>query len=264
MAERSLSVIHLATTDLWWADPAAPARALLFEMEQRGFDAAPIREDPPSRFVDLAGLKDSSGTASDVARPIDISLLITAEMPLADAVTRLGDRPYYFLIESSELSGIVTRSDLQRPAVTMVTFSIILAAEMALTELIARSYGDSWVSNLSAEEQDQITKVYDERVRRNAEISKLDCMMLRHRLSLVEPLAAIRNALGYPSKSSFKVWSESLKRVRDTLAHGTGLLDAYADPVKAIAFFQNAREFAAVSWELAFGVESANKVPEPT
>jgi hypothetical protein len=51
--------------------------------------------------------------------------------------------------------------------------------------------------------------------------------------------------------------------VRDTLAHGTGLLDAYADPMKAIAFFQNVRGFAATAWKLAYGGEpvAKNSVP---
>jgi hypothetical protein len=75
--------------------------------------------------------------------------------------------------------------------------------------------------------------------------------MLHQRLSLIGKSAGICATLGYSSKRQYAVWAKTVTRLRDTLAHGGGLLHAKPDPVEAIQLFDDVRAFADRVWDLA-------------
>jgi hypothetical protein len=143
------------------------------------------------------------------------------------------------------------RSDLQRPAVSMVLFSVILAGESAMNSLIASSYADDWQTYLSEGRRTKLAEVYEKRRQHKTDISPLECLMLEDRLTLVAKRPTLRQSLGFTTRDSFESWNTKLKRVRDVLAHGGGLLDAEEDPVRAIQLFNDVRWFAEECWKQA-------------
>jgi hypothetical protein len=185
IVETSLTVLQLAELDLKGADPAWSAEQTLQWMHQHGFDAAPLDELEPHRFIGASWLEPNSDPVIDQARPIDATLLVSSDLGLADGVSRLKAHPYYFVLQRDNLQGIVTQADLQRPAVGMVLFSLILTSEAAANVIIDRCLGAAWIERLPDEQQVRVSRIFDQRVRTNTEVTKLDCLMLHDRLQLI-------------------------------------------------------------------------------
>jgi hypothetical protein len=251
IAERSLTVDQLAETDLRYVESTASAADAEAFLSQSGFDAAPIAAPRPGLYVDHAELIGKRGAVLDHARPLDAPHLVSSALSLADGVRLLSELPYYFVLEGDQLAGVVTRADLQRQAVSMVLLGFILASEVGMNLLIEDRLEEGWVDSLSGNAPEEVERIYQERVRTNAEISRLDCLMLHQRLSLLGKSRETCRDLGFSSKKAYARWASTMTRLRDTLAHGGGLLHARPDPVEAIQLFDEVRRFAERVWALA-------------
>jgi len=187
---------------------------------------------------------------------MDAAMLVAADLSLADGVSRLAIQPFYFVLQQDRVCGIVTRADLQRPAVSMVAFGLILAAESAMNVLIDRRLGQSWMNALSDSQRRRVAQIFEERRRTNTEVTPLECLMLNHRLTLLQRCPEVVSALGYSSALEFDAWEDRLRHLRNMLAHGGGLLHAEPDPLHAVELFKGIRYFAEGLWRLARGSRS--------
>ena len=251
IVENSLTVLQLAELDLKRADPARSAGQTCQWMHKNGFDAAPLDEPEPYRFVGASWLEPNGDPVIGQARVIDATLLVSSDLGLADGVSRLKAHPYYFVLQRDNLQGIVTRADLQRPAVGMVLFSLILTSEAAANVIIDRCLGRTWIEHLPVEQRARVDEIFNQRVRTNTQVTRLECLMLHDRLRLLGKCDRVVSELGFASGKQFKSWKERLVNLRDNLAHGGGLLHAESDPVHAIQLFEDVRSFAERIWELA-------------
>ncbi len=248
ITESALTVRQLDTVRLLRVDPGAAAAPIALTMEQLDFDVAPLDDEPPRRYVRRADL-GGAATVADAAQPITAELLVTADLGLADGVKRLAGQRFFFVLDGDVVRGIVTRADLQRPAVSMVALSFVLLAEAGLSRLIDQAWPqDAWLEELTERRAAAVREVFESRRLRNTEIGLLECLNLDDRLRLAERSAAMREQLGHPSRTGFKRWSEQLKRLRDPLAHGGDLLSATTDADQAIALFTGVMEFAERAW----------------
>jgi hypothetical protein len=246
--ETSLTVVHLAESDLQYLDPAQHVAAARDWMSRKGFDAAPVREPRPHRYVALAELTGKSGTVEEVAVAIDARLLVAADTGLAEGVAMLAASPFYFVMSRNELTGIVTRADLQRPAVTIVALGLILTAEAGMNRIIEACLPD-WLDRLGTA-RESVEELYQQRRRTNAEIGYLECLMLHQRMKLLSKCPDVVDQLGLQGKERFLGWKEELVGLRDVLAHGGGLLDREPDPVTAIQLFHEVKRFTHAVWSL--------------
>jgi hypothetical protein len=220
-------------------------------MVEHGFDAAPLDEPEPHRFVGASWLERNGDPVVGQARPIDATLLVSSDLGLADGVSRLKAHPYYFILQRDNLQGIVTRADLQRPAVGMVLFSLILTSETAANVIINRCLGPTWIEHLPAEQQARVDAIFQQRVRTNTQVTRLECLMLHDRLRLLGKCDRVVPELGFASGKEFKRWKKRIVNLRDNLAHGGELLHAEPEPIRAIHLFEDVRSFAERIWELA-------------
>jgi hypothetical protein len=250
LVESSLTVMQLAELDLKRVDPGWPAEQAHRWMRKNGFDAAPLDEPEPHRFVGASWLEPNGDPVAGQARPINATLLVASDLGLADGVSRLKEYPYYFVLRRDNLQGIVTRADLQRPAVGMVLFSLILTSESAANVIIDRYLGPAWIEYLPGEQRERVNDIFNQRLRTNTEVTSLECLMLHDRLRLLGKCDRAVSALGFTSGVQFKKWRERLVNLRDNLAHGGGLLHAQSDPILAIELFEDVRSFAERIWGL--------------
>jgi CBS domain len=250
IGETSLSVTYLAATDLGYIDGSTSAADAHAFLAKNGFDAAPIADARPSLFVDRRDLVGQSGIVLEHTRPLDAPHLVTSSFSLADGVRMLHELPYYFVIERDRLAGIVTRADLQRQTVSMVLLAFILTSEVGMNALIEARLGPDWTDHLGVKWEAEVDRLFQERLRSNAEISRLDCLLLHQRLSLLGKAPHLCLDLGFTTNRSFARWTRTLTKLRDTLAHGGGLLHARPDPVEAIDLFGEVRTFTEAVWGL--------------
>jgi hypothetical protein len=243
IAENALTVGTVATTDLWSLSPSVDVATARSMLREKRFDVAPLRDESPFRYVHVDDLTEDAPGLESVARPIDASRLVTSDLGLADGIEALRGRGFYFVLVGDRVRGVVTNAELGHPAVSMVSVSILLVAEAAMSSLVAGRHGSHWKDSLSAERLDQIRKRWQDRQKFNSETEELDCLTLEDRLRLVCKDAELRRGLGF-SRDRFEDWSELLKRRRNDLAHANGLLEGDPNPDAAIDFFVRLRGFA--------------------
>jgi hypothetical protein len=258
MLRDSLTVMDMATTDLWGLDRTMSVRDARSEMMDHHFDIAPLLPRPITCSVALATLKDIAGAGEsidEVAQVIDVNHLVSADLPLFDAVKALRERSFYFVIDRDRVAAIVTRADLQSASVGIAVLGLILGCEPLMNTLIQRSYGDEWPSKLTEPRMANVRDVYEARLRHNDDIGLLECLNLDDRLRLVSRSQTIRVALGF-SRGSFDGWAKHLKGVRNALAHAGDILEAEADSLSAIDFFERLLDFSARLWTATASVDT--------
>jgi hypothetical protein len=185
-----------------------------------------------------------------VSRDLRADDIVASGLPLADALELLERRPWYFMLEGNTICGILTIADLQVLPVSLVVFGFVLAAEAGIDELIEKHQGEGWSDLLTEERLEKIDQVLRERTSRNAETTRRACLNLDDRLTIACKNQAIRSALGLVSRNELERAGKSMKRLRDTLAHGGSLLDVTDDPVAGIRAAREAREFADHIWSI--------------
>jgi hypothetical protein len=245
IADRVFTAADIATDELWFADPEEEPKTVIDAMRVQAFEVAPLREDPVHRYVELAALeKTGLPSITSVARPITPEVLMPAATGLLSTIQALERTPFTFLMDRRGVDSIVTRADLQRAPVAIAALSLIFIAERALTGIVEATYGDAWTDHLSGDRVRMTKEVFEDRIRLDAEISLLECLMLDDLLTLARKDSDLRERLGYSGRKSFSAWKERLGDVRNTLAHAGDLLSAEPDPIDAIDLFREIMRFA--------------------
>lgn len=117
-------------------------------MEQRGFDIVGVRRlGTVVGFAD--GLDLTSGTLGDHERRFDDRHRINEALPLTTVLAILAESPRVCVEVWGQVSGIITRGDLQKTPVRMWFFALLSLLEMQLLRLIrSRLADDDWMTQL--------------------------------------------------------------------------------------------------------------------
>jgi hypothetical protein len=75
-------------------------------------------------------------------KPLDDSLLVSADEPLTRFVPLLNKRPYRLVLVGTDIKGVVTRSDVAKAPVRLLAFTLVSHLEIVMTELIRRHCPD--------------------------------------------------------------------------------------------------------------------------
>lgn len=221
LASEALRVRHWMTRSVLHADPEESIGEVRLWMDARGFQVVPLRERPVGRFLRRGDLDTAEGRVTEHASPIAMPHLVEADLPLRSALPRLARHGWFFVIEGDEVVGIVTRSDLRRPAIRLHTLAYLLVLEEGLDTLL-RSYGGY--------------RAVDRRSFHHAVTDTLACT----------PLLA---DLGLARTDASRVL-HGLRHLRNHLAHGRSLLDHASELPDAVAVAARAAEICDQVWAL--------------
>jgi hypothetical protein len=254
MAEVALTAHDLAETSLCGVAPEEPCDVALKWMNENRFDVAPVEEMERARFVDRNCLLQVR-TVGDVARPITAGMVATRGLGLSAALGVLRRRNFFFVLEGDQVTGIVTRADLDRPSVAMTMLAFILVAERGLDRIIDTELPhDQWEKCLTPKQCESIQEVHAQRRAKNVDTTKLSCASFVHRKRIVKKSPTIRTSLGM-SRDAFDALVEKINYARNGLAHASGLLSVEPDPAKAIDLYDDTRRFAERVWAAVRPVE---------
>jgi hypothetical protein len=233
---------------LWTVRPRRPAWEAAAELAAREFDVAAVADDPINRFVTLVALQSSKGTVAGVARPIRASDIVSASLPLDDLFSVLATRSEVFVIEGDRVTGLVTRSDLQSPAVGLLVFAHLLAIEGALSALVLEEFGTDVLDRLPDGRRMKADQAYASAVENGVQIGIGECLNLSDWLTLARGSAQLMERLG-TSKTRWDKRTSRLVGIRDDLAHGRSILHR-RDALDAIRTFVDARSLAEELWRV--------------
>lgn len=240
----AFSAEDITVRDPWCAQPSDRAAEALRFMKDQGFDAAPIEEQPISRFVDQSDLRPGVELVDEAAGPITANLIVSNNLALVDTIRFLGRSPYLFVLFGRRgIDGIITRADLQRPPVALLVLSLLLTAEASLRDIVARTIQD-WDTSLGPDALANAEQRLEERRRHNTELELVDCLTFGDRLRLIRKSPELVESLGFSSTTAYREWEKRVKRLRDNLAHAGNLLEAEPDSLKAIALVEEVLQFA--------------------
>jgi predicted transcriptional regulator len=238
--ESGLRVGHIATTPIQTCDVEENTAAVLADPRFAGFDQIPVRSDGRVVGVYEPGVSPRNDSASSGAvkhhmRPLDESLLVSAELPLTKFMAIIRTNPYRLVVEGTAIQGIVTWSDLQKLPVRLYVFSLVTHLEMLMLDIIRsrKPRNEDWLDLLPPARQSKIKKDF-ERFR----AARLDPAPLEF-TSFGDKRRIVVALLGLDDSASAELCDLQVN-LRDAVDHSA----AYADSPAAVQDFARRLETA--------------------
>jgi hypothetical protein len=190
-------------------------------LNERGFDVAgvqAVQNGPVIGFVVRGAL--GGGSVKEHTSPMSAEHLISDATPLGDLLTVLRAKERVFVLVGSEVKGIITRADLNKPPVRVYLFGLMSLLEMHLRFWVRRFYGeDSWKQKLKKDRLEAANKLQVKRRGRNEEITLLDCLQFCDKRDLLLASSDLRAKLGLDSKKQAERLLKKAEDIRNRLAH---------------------------------------------
>lgn len=148
--ETGLRVRHITTYALDTCQPDDTVEDVLTKPEHLDFDCIPVRNN--GHIIGYIQREpDLSGRVSDQMRPIEESVLVSADLPLTQYMALIPERPFRLVLDGVMIRGIVTWSDLQKLPVRLFVFSLITHLEMVMAQCIQDHYPvEVWLQKISS------------------------------------------------------------------------------------------------------------------
>jgi hypothetical protein len=157
------------------------------------------------------------------------SEMILAEGAGLDAVIgALSNEEQVFVEWLGEVTGVITRNDLQKPPVRMWLFGAITVLDANLTWAIEDLFpGDSWQSRISAGRFEKAVALRSERERRGGDCRLVDCLQIKDKADVLLRDKTSMEAMGLASRREAERLASDVEKLRNHLAHAQELEPAH-------------------------------------
>ncbi|WP_255151993.1 CBS domain-containing protein [Halorarius halobius] len=200
-------------------------------LDDRGYTAAPVeREEPPYMFVDRETLADALPDAGDEAvykhaERINLGHLLSPDLGFEGLLEELEARPFYFVGWHGEVAGIITRSDLNRPAAHAFLYTRVGELEMRLRDLLAAE--SSWEGTLSTlpvdggpeTEYDAVVEEYEAHADADLQLREIDYTTFWHLQKAVEADPEALERLPFDDGEAAFEALDAVRELRNHVAH---------------------------------------------
>ncbi len=227
--------VHDIAEPLASFDQSVPASEVRSMMEARRYEIAGLRRDGlVVGYVERDSL--DSGVCGDHGQTFEAGQVIDEAAPLAELVLRLREGNRLFVVVFGRVGGIVSRTDLEKPAVRMWLFGMITLIEMRFVTLI-ETLGDesAWRGLLSEKRIEKAEWLKGERERRNAQITLLDCLQFADKAQIIAKCPELRARTRFESRRQVEQISRQLEQLRNHLAHSQEITETSWDMIVALA-----------------------------
>ena len=218
LASSAIRVEHFATH----RTVDAPRDALVSEvrawMDVNDFDVVPIFGNEQPLVVlraELAKVAEDQPLAAS-ARPVIEEQLLSSSTPLPIALNALRDHGWFLVYDNNDVTGIVTQSDLGRPAISIYIFARMISLEHGLRRLLG-SYSSNPITDEPPNSPDSASPKY-----------------LKDVLKAIREIPELVESLGFPSRTAFDRGTNFLVDLRNHLAHGRSILAQAEDAQDAV------------------------------
>jgi hypothetical protein len=224
VVERALSARHIAQPLISF-DSKSEAREVLEAMTLAGVEVAGLHTKGILwGFVEASCLSERSCEAC--GREFAPSQVVARRSSLAEVIEVLTRHDRCFVSAIKNVVGVVSRSDLHKPAVRMWLFGILTVAELEFTERIRKKWPkDAWVGLISRQRIERATRLQAERERRKEKRQLLDCLQLSDKIEILISDPSELSALGIPSATAARRVSSEIESLRNSLAHAQDFVE---------------------------------------
>ncbi len=190
-------------------------------LKERGFDIAGVTRGEDGRVIGYVEQRSlTHGQVADHLRLLTVDHLVADTTPLPEVLSFLKERAFAFVLVGSEVEGIVTRADLNKPPVRVYLFGLISLLEMHMGHWIRSEYeGESWKVHLTEGRLSAAVNRQEERRKRNQDIDLVECLQFCDKRDLILQSDALRKSLGLGGKNAGARFLKRAEALRDLLAH---------------------------------------------
>ena len=199
--------------------------------------------------------KDDQGgtTVGESARTFLPSCVLEMDASFDSVLTRFVESDHVFIQWLGEVGAVISRRDLQKPALRMWLFGAITIFDANLTWAIQQMYpDDAWHPLISAGRLGKARTLHEMRLVRGTECTLVDCLQIKDKTDIVFSDRANMAALGIASRNESERITGAVEKLRNHLAHAqeldTGDLDIaarLASLIRAILRAEGARRLVA-------------------
>ncbi len=228
----ALRVFEHAVTAQYVAEPLVSFGSdlelaeLLEAMTLTGIEIAGLhRNDKLWGFVEAESLRNPAD--KPIGKEFAAGQLVNVRSSLAEVIDVLTRYDRCFVAAGKKVIGVISRSDLHKPAVRMWLFGIITVVEREATERIRQKWtDDSWAGALSEQRLSKAKELHGERLRRKDNCQLVDCLQLSDKIAiLMSDESELKAALGFSSVSSAQKLGKQIESLRNKLAHSQDFIE---------------------------------------
>ncbi len=200
------------------------AKEVQLLMQEASIGVAGIRDQ--GVVVGYARREDlRKGSCLDQTRGFSPDQHIYGDASLSDVILVLSRHDYCFVSILNAVTGVITRTDIEKPIVRMWLFGIITMLEIRFTELIKKHWPEEqWISKCTPGRLEKAKTLLQERLQRGAQhIELADCLQLSDKSYLLVQNQDFLHSFGFKSKNQADQAIRSMESLRNNLAHGQSI-----------------------------------------
>lgn len=186
----------------------------------REFDGAGVKETEDGDVTGYIVTDElTDGDLITSVKKIDSELLISDSTPIAEIFSVLNNRNFAFVIYGKNISGIVTKADINKLPARIYLFGIISLFEMHLNFWVNHFYSDNrWVEIVPEPRIEKAKKFYELRKGNNQDLSLLECLELCDKRDILAKSKEFRDEFDI-SRKFFDSFVKGIEKIRNELAH---------------------------------------------
>jgi uncharacterized protein (DUF1330 family) len=245
--QEEVTVRELMTRNPDAAGAGASVAAVHDWLVENGYTAAPLRrDDPPYLYVTrehLASVREDApqDEVYEHADRIDLSTLLSPDLGFEELLVELEAEPFYFVGWHGTVAGIVTRSDLNKPAAHAFLYTCIGELEMLLRDLVdAEANWQGTLATLQREgagqttEYDVVTSEFEGYADADLQLREIDYTTFWQLQQAAAASDAVVDVLGFDDGEALATALADVRELRNQVAHygnvvhhmGTELLES--------------------------------------
>lgn len=186
--------------------------------EAQAFDQVPVVED--ERIVGLLRRRPrplpAEGIVRDVFDRLDETMLIAADASILGFLLGAKTHPCRLILDGERITGLVSKSDLQKLPVRSLLFHIVTHLELAMAAWIRRQFPDdaTWLGVLTDSRRRAVEERYLGLAEARLAVDRLTATMFADKRAVI-----VRTAALPVSRNRAKEDFEAIEALRDAVAH---------------------------------------------
>lgn len=213
-------------------------------LQIRDFDVAGIKVREDGEVIGYVMTDEiGDGELSSYKKNITHDLLISDSTPLADIFSVLSKNNFAFVIYGKNITGIITKADINKPPVRIYIFGVISLLELHLNSWINHYYKKiGWITKVPDERIKEAKRLYEERKGNNQDLTLLECLQLCDKRELLLNSDEFLKKFNF-SKNRFRSLLGRAEKIRNELAHSQNSIIANIEWDKFIEAIARAEAF---------------------
>lgn len=167
-----------------------------------------------------------TGDCSDHMKQFKVSELISESTPIIDCISLFKNNQRLFVLERNQVTGIITRGDLQKTPIRMHLFGYISLVEMQLQRIIEKEYpSDLWKKYLRSNRIHKAETLLAQRRKRNESLGLLDCLQFCDKRVIMSNIDRLHELMIENDLEDYTDYLRKIEDIRNNIAHSQDIID---------------------------------------